>query len=143
MNWVRWNYEMNQYSRKVEQMLNWMHSQTRPWTDIYILVMKIMGYLIQRFPVRPSVYKVEMRLSEENYSKHHENKIDRIGAPVDKWNLSIGIHPQGQDFIEGPDYTAADNAPEYIVPELIMEQKTLVLLSHPFIGVFEFFSLPF
>ena len=51
---------MQQHSREIEKMLDRMHRQTRPWASVSIFMMKIVGGLIKRLPMRQTMGEVEV-----------------------------------------------------------------------------------
>ena len=51
---------MQQHSREIEKMLDWMHRQTRPWARVGVFMMQIVGSIIKRLPMRQPMGEVEV-----------------------------------------------------------------------------------
>ncbi len=51
---------MQKHPREIEQMLDWVHRQTRPWASVSIFMMKIVGGIIKRLPMRQAMGEVEV-----------------------------------------------------------------------------------
>jgi len=60
MNRMRGNHPMQKHSRQIQEMLNRVHRQTRPWAGVGVFMMQIVGSIIKRLPMRQPMSEVEV-----------------------------------------------------------------------------------
>jgi len=51
---------MQKHPREIEQMLDWVHRQTRPWAGVGVFMMQIVGSIIKRLPMCQPMGEVEV-----------------------------------------------------------------------------------
>ena len=51
---------MQKHSRQIQEMLNRVHRQTRPWAGVGVFMMQIVGSIIKRLPMRQPMSEVEV-----------------------------------------------------------------------------------
>ena len=69
------NNQVKQNSRKVDYMLNWVHSKPGPRANVDVFVMYIMDRLVEWFPVEQTMSEVKMRIMDNRNNKQKEDKI--------------------------------------------------------------------
>ena len=140
---VRRHNPVNQDHAEVEDVLHGMHGQAGPWPDVDIFVMQVVNIPIERFPVDQPMDPVEVEFTPEGDQAEPDDKIDRLGAPIDGRNQPVGIGPHKEHFISGPDRAATDATPEDVVVELITPQKHFAVGAFPRRVELPFGLLPF
>ena len=136
VNRMGWHHPVNQNTAKIQQMLNRVHRQPRPRSNIDILVMQIVRGFVQRFPMGQAVNPIKMEKPPELNTAQQRHKINRFCAPIHIGNDLIGKRPHRNHFISRPDRPPTHATPENIIAQLIAPQKFAVRCREPFRRVF-------
>lgn len=86
---------------------------------------------------------VEVEQAPHLDGAEEKNEVDRLLTRIHVGDELIGISPQHQNFVGGPDGAAADAAPENVVAELIAPQELAFPGGHPFRSVLVLQALGF
>ena len=135
---VRRNDEEDQDGGKIDHMLDRVHRQPRPRPRVGVPVMKLVRDPIERRPVKEAMGKVEPDLVNERHEEEQRDEAERVFRRVDHRRVPVGIGPQQQHLVAGPDRNPAGECPEHVVLGLVVEGETLGVLVGPFAVVFVF-----
>ena len=116
---------------QVQQVLDGVHRQARPRPDVDVLVMQIVGVLVQRLPVGETMRPVEVRLPQQQDEHHHQHAVHRVPGPTHVGDELVGVQPQRDRLVAGPDRAAAGEVPEHVVAGLVAEQKRAAVAGEP------------
>ena len=139
---VRGNDPVDHGDREIQQVLQRMHCQSRPRSDVDVLVMDEVDRVVHGLPVNQSVHPVEMELPPEENHDHEEHEIHRVRAKIDVGDQLVCERPEGDRLVSRPDRARADQVPENVVPHLVGEQELRVVRRKPLVGVLVLRSLP-
>ncbi len=131
VDWVRGHNPVNQDATEVEDVLNRVHGQSGPWSDVDIFVMEVVPSFVEQPPMQETMGPVEVEQSPHLDAAEQDDKVDRFLSQVDVGNHLVGIGPYHQDFVSRPDCTAANTTPENIVAKLIIPKELALSGSHP------------
>ena len=129
--WMRWDDPVNQHAAEIQQVLDGVHRQPRPRPGIHVLVMQVVGRLVQRFPVSQTVYPVEVKVAQQRDGQHQQHEVDRAGCESDRRQHAVGVQPQRDRLVRGPDQAAAHQGPEHVVPGLVAEHEGAIVGARP------------
>ena len=132
---------MNKDTTEIDDVLDRVHREARPGSDVDILMVKIMRGFIQRGPVCDAVRPVEMEQPPQLNAAEKDDEIDRLLPRIDIGYHLVGVGPHHQDFIGGPGDSSTDTTPEHIVPELVLPEEFPAAFRHPVRRVLVFQTL--
>ncbi len=138
---MRGHNPVDQYGAEVNDMLDRVHGQARPWSDVDVLVVKIVSRPVERWPVCDAVCPIEMEQSPHLDAAEDCHEIDRLRAWIDIWHHLIGIRPHHQDLISSPDDATTHTTPEDVIAQLVSPHEFSIADCHPVGCVFIFESL--
>lgn len=128
---MRRNDPVHEHSGKVQNMLNGMHGQPGPWTEVDVLVMEAMHCSIDRRPVKESVDQIKVCLVEKRYADHQTERIQRRLLPADDGYDPVGLCPERCYLVDSPDWDGTRESPERVVIDLIAEKEPSIVSRGP------------
>ena len=132
------HHPVDQDAAVVQDVLNRMHGQAGPRTDIDVLVVQVVAGLVEGRPVQEPMHPVEVEQPEQRNSRQDQDEPDNLqgaGRGVQVGNDPPAVGPKHQDFVGGPRDATADAAPENVVTHLVVPQELALAGSHPVRGV--------
>ncbi len=120
----------NQVDRKVgveQQVFDRVHRDARPWADIDVSVVKGMGQLVERRPMKRAVDPVKMKAGPDRDEHKERDKPDRVVREQHRWGIAICHRPKDKNLGGGPQRYPAGNMPEHVVQHLIVESESPVV----------------
>ena len=98
-----------------------MHRQPGPRTRGDVFVVKRMGELVQRPPVKPSMNKVKIRRAPEWQKDEKKYEPDGVGLEIVPGKIAVSVAPHKGYLPQCPERSSTDQAPENVVPHLVVE----------------------
>ena len=121
---------MNQHAGVIEQVLDRVHRQAGPGSDVDVPVMHVMRDLVEDLHMQQAVRPVEVEVPPERHEHENHQEPDRLRARVDEGDYAICIGPEHDHLEAGPNRASADDAPENVIAYLVVPQEFLAL-AHP------------
>ena len=81
--------------------------------------------------------EIEPDLMHEGYEEKQRNKPDRVFDRAHYRGIAVGVGPQQQHLVTGPDRDTTCQRPEHVVVGLVVEGEAFGVLVRPFAVVFE------
>ena len=142
MDWMRRNDPVNQNRAKEKQMLDRVHRQAGPRTDIDVPVVDGMGQFVERRPMQPAVNPIKVKRYPHRRQKDQRDKPDRIFSPCQHGCIAICHGPEHQHFKRRPERHAAGQRPEHIIRNLRVESEHAAFLRKRARVEFQLIALP-
>ena len=83
------------------------------------------------------VSQVEADMTEKHDGDYQQHAVDRTDVLIHEGQQVVGVGPQGDSLVTGPYEASAGDAPEHVVPVLVLEEQLLVFGGPPRIDVLE------
>jgi len=139
--WMRRHNQMNQRSRKIKRMLDWMHRKAGPRPGIHVIVMQRMNPAIKRRPMNQAMNQIKVDIVKRRNEQQYREAIDRVLSPAYIRHVTIRKRPQYTGFIRRPDRYPASKSPDDVVDVLTPEEKGVIVRRRPFPIEFETVAL--
>ena len=103
-------------------MLNRVHRNARPRSDIYIPMVQRMGQFIKPRYMKCAMYPIEMKTGPNDKKGEHQEKPDQIIWEEKRRRIAIRHRPKCHHLGTRPECDPACDSPKHIIQNLISER---------------------
>ena len=134
MNWMSGNHPMDQHGAQVNDMLNRMHRQPRPWANVNISMMQSMHIFVHEWDMKQPMDPIKVKTFPDWDQQKQRDKPYRMGRPGQHGRVAVCQSPKHYGFIACPNGHAAGQGPKHIIANLSTKRELLAVF-HQWTGI--------